>query len=90
MAKTNLEHTLETLVEFSAIHRSAMAQTNENINALTAQIGVLSESITRLEIKVDRIADTAQQQNETAKIQAENVAALIEVVRSTAGIGGRK
>jgi len=80
MTKTNVERTLETLVEFAAIHRQALIQTNENINALTAQIGTLSESITRLEIQVERIANTTEAQTATAQSQAESVNCLTRLV----------
>ncbi|MBI4739877.1 hypothetical protein HY772_10195 [Candidatus Woesearchaeota archaeon] len=65
MSKPFVERTLETLVDFADIHRQALSQTNENINALTAQIGVLSESVTRLEIQVERIANTTEAQTDT-------------------------
>jgi methyl-accepting chemotaxis protein len=103
MVKTNVERTLETLAEFADVHRRAITQTNENINALTAQIGTLSvniassidaltvnmaqnnSSMNELKGLMRQLMAETQQQNETAKIQAENVAALIAVVRSTVG-----
>jgi methyl-accepting chemotaxis protein len=92
MVKTNVERTLETLVEFADVHRRAITQTNENINTLTSSIdnltlniGLTNSSINELKGLMRQLMTETQQQNETAKIQAENVAALIAVVRSTVG-----
>jgi len=73
MTKPFVERTLETLADFAGLHRQALTQTNENINALTAQIGVLSESVMRLEIQVEPIANTTKAQTVTTQTHAENI-----------------
>lgn len=80
MTKTNVERTLETLVDFADVHRQALAKTNSNIDALTSQVGVLSESITRLENQVERIAKISEEQAQTARLQAESVSRLINLL----------
>lgn len=94
MTKTNIERTLETLVDFADIHRQSLSRLAENIEALTVQTGTFSENLTRVEIqierlgdrieqlgnRVERIAGTVEQQSETARIQAETVARLALMV----------
>jgi archaellum component FlaC len=93
MTKSNTERTLETLVDFADVHRqqmrdmgehfdSSMNRVTDSIDALTHQIVTFTERLTRLEIQVERIADTAQAQNETARLQAESISQLIALLQT--------
>ena len=69
MTKTYVERTLETLVEFADVHRQSLTTQRESIDALTHQVGVFTEGLTRLEIlierqeaKIERILDAIQAQ----------------------------
>ncbi|NJR62919.1 MAG: hypothetical protein HC769_31520 [Cyanobacteria bacterium CRU_2_1] len=84
MTKTNAERNTETLIEFADAHRSQMRQIGEKIDALTSQVGVLSENLTRLEIQVERIANISERQAATAESQAESVRQLIALLNRKA------
>lgn len=87
MTKSNVERTLETLVDFADIHRQSLARLSENIEALTTQMGVFSENMTRIDLqlerlgdRIERIANTVEQQAETAKVQSDTVNRLTRLV----------
>lgn len=73
----NIERTLETLVDFADVHRQSLVRLHEAIEALTHQIGVLSENMTRLENKVERIFDAIEADREVAKMQSTSVQQMI-------------
>ena len=81
------ERTLATLVEFADIQRQNLAKTTESIDALTAQVSVLTTGINELKDLSRQILQAAHEQNETAKLQAQNVAALIRLLETTVSRG---
>lgn len=51
------------------------------ITKLTVQVGSFASSVSEMKATMRQLVTETQQQNETAKLQAQNVAALIELVR---------
>jgi len=70
MTKTNVERTLETLVEFADIQRQNLAKMLDAIDALTIQMGVMSEGLVRLTNIVER--QEARLDGVTAAIERTN------------------
>ncbi len=55
---------------------------SSDIRQLSSQIGRLRATVTRLDSTIDRQIEESQRHNETAKIQAENIARLVDVVNT--------
>ena len=55
-----IERTLGTLTDFSDLHRNKLVSLDEKLEAITHQLGLLSENLVRLENVSERILDTAQ------------------------------
>ncbi|MBF2046863.1 MAG: hypothetical protein IGS54_05755 [Elainella sp. C42_A2020_010] len=60
MARTNMERTLEALVDFADIHRQSLTRLSESIEALTVQMGHFSENLTRSEIQLERLGERVE------------------------------
>lgn len=81
------ERTLATLVDFADVQRQNLAKMTESINALTAQVSTLNSGINELQDLSRQILQAAHEQNETARLQAQNVAALIKLLEVTVSRG---
>lgn len=82
--KTNIERTLETLVEFAAINRDNWLKTDAAIAALTEQQSQLTANVNKLSDKIDNLAMVTQSQQiitadlvELAKAQQATVDKLL-------------
>lgn len=71
---------MTTLEELDQRLTARLDSLTASIEALTQQVGIMTENLTRLELQMERIADSAQLQAATSREQSANVAALIRLV----------